>query len=250
MEGRIEGAVNNRFYDELGERWYKAKDDPIALLRAESRSRVKWIVGKIKNAFADQPVRVLDVGCGAGFLSNELSREGFALTGLDSSDRSLAVARLHDTTGAVEYELGDASNLPYPYCTFEVACAMDFLEHVDEPLEIIREITRVLKPGGLFFFHTFNRNLLSYLIVIKGVEWFVKNTPHNMHVLKFFIKPSELRAMCNESGLTVAELRGFGPRVGQGAFWRMLCTGVVEDDLEFEFKRSKLTGYTGLAVKR
>jgi 2-polyprenyl-6-hydroxyphenyl methylase/3-demethylubiquinone-9 3-methyltransferase len=248
MEGHVETAVNSRFFDDLGERWYRAKDDPIALLRAESRARKEWIVREIRSRFAHGSVRVLDVGCGAGFLSNELAREGFVVTGLDLSENSLVVASRHDTTGAVTYEVADAYSLPYRDASFEVACAMDFLEHVAEPARVIGEIGRVLSPRGLFFFHTFNRNPLSYLVVIKGVEWFVRNTPNDLHVLKFFIKPSELRAMCWQNGLAITGLRGFGPKVGR-AFWHMLLTGIIEDDFEFEFKKSTLMGYTGLAVK-
>lgn len=249
MEGRLETGINQQIYQELGERWYTAKDDPVALLRAEARARNKWIAEEIQKAFADGQVSVLDVGCGAGFLSNDLARRGLLVTGLDTSESSLAVAKQHDKTHSVSYELGDAYKLPCPAAAFEVICAMDFLEHVSEPPLVIREISRVLKPQGQFFFFTFNRNLLSYLVVIKGVEWFVRNTPRDLHVLKFFIKPSELRAMCDENGLSITSLSGFGPKINQRAFWRMLRTGIVEDDFEFEFKKSTLMGYIGLAVK-
>lgn len=250
MEERLEGAVNNQIYHELGERWYTAKDDPVALLRAESRSRNPWLVEEIRKAFSGEGIQILDVGCGAGFLSNELARQGFAVTGLDASESSLEVAKEYDTTGTVKYELGDAYQLPYAEESFEVACAMDFLEHVEEPAKVVSEISRVLKPGGRFFFHTFNRNLLSYLVVIKGVEWFVKNTPRDLHVLRLFIKPSELRAMCEANALRVTSLKGFAPKVTKRAFWRMLRTGLVDNDFEFEFTKSALTGYAGLAVKQ
>ena len=73
----------------------------------------------------------------------------------------------------------DAFALPFPHQSFDVICAMDFLEHVEMPEQIIRNSARLLRPNGLFFFHTFNRNLLSYVVVIKGVEWCVPNTPAN-----------------------------------------------------------------------
>ena len=249
MEERHDGAVNNEIYDELGKRWYTAKDDPIALLRAESRTRNGWIVREIHKAFPDQRVAVLDVGCGAGFLSNELARQGFLVTGLDASENSLRIAKQYDTTHTVRYEPGDAYHLPFANESYEVACAMDFLEHVEEPAKVIKEIARVLKPRGLFFFHTFNRNLLSYLFVIKGVEWFVRNTPDDLHVLRCFIKPAELRAMCEDSGLRLTSLQGFTPKINQRAFWHLLRTGLVEDNFEFEFTPSTLTGYAGFAVR-
>jgi 2-polyprenyl-6-hydroxyphenyl methylase / 3-demethylubiquinone-9 3-methyltransferase len=80
------------------------------------------------------------------------------------------------------------------------------------------------------------------------VEWFVKNTPPRLHELSHFIKPTELRAMCEESGLRVIELHGFVPRFNR-PFWRLLVTGVVADDFTFQFARNTLTGYIGIAVK-
>ena len=247
MESQV---VNNEVYHELGERWYKAKDDPIALLRAESRARNPWVVREINKHFVQSTARVLDVGCGAGFLANDLARHGFEVTGLDASENSLAVARHHDVTGKVIYQIGDAYYLPYADGSFETVCAMDFLEHVEKPERVIAEIGRVLKPGGLFFFHTFNRNLISWLIVIKGVEWVVKNTPRDLHVLKLFIKPDELKAMCERSGLQVESLQGFVPKIKQRAFWQMVMRGVVDDEFEFHFTKATLTGYTGFAIKK
>jgi 2-polyprenyl-6-hydroxyphenyl methylase/3-demethylubiquinone-9 3-methyltransferase len=249
MAERRQGAVNNDVYHALGERWYTAKDHPVALLRAEARTRNSWVLQEIHNVFLGRPMHVLDLGCGAGFLANALARHGVAVTGLDASASSLEVAKQHDTTRTVTYTLGDAYHLPYADASFEVVCAMDFLEHVEAPARVVQEAARVVKPQGLCFFHTFNRNVLSYLVVIKGVEWFVKNTPPNLHILKLFIKPAELRAMCAASGLRLTVLRGLAPKLTQPAFWRMLRTGMVADDFEFIFTKSRCTGYIGLATK-
>jgi 2-polyprenyl-6-hydroxyphenyl methylase / 3-demethylubiquinone-9 3-methyltransferase len=248
MDKTISIPVNNALYDELGERWYAANDDPVALLRAESRLRNPWVVERIRHEHGAAG-QVLDVGCGAGFLSNHLAREGFEVTGLDASQASLDVAARHDVTGKVSYVHGDALELPFAAASFDVVCAMDFLEHVEDPASVVAEIARVLKPGGVFFFHTFNKNALAWLVVIKGVEWFVKNTPKHMHVLRLFIKPSELSRMCAENGMSVALVHGSQPVVFSWAFWRMLLTRVVPKDFRFRFSNSTLLAYTGYAKR-
>ncbi len=241
--------VNNDFYDLYGERWYTAQDDPVGLLRAENRALHPWIVAEIRRVHPGKAIRVLDVGCGAGFLANELAQNGFKVIGIDASERSLEVARRHDRTGSVEYRSGDALGLLFPDKSFEVVCAMDFLEHIEQPAQVVSEAARVLAPGGLFFFHTFNRNLLSWLVVIKGVEWFVKNTPQDMHCLGLFIKPRELGRMCERAGLCIEYYRGMAPVVWKSAFWRMVLTGRVSDDFTFMFSRFTMAGYAGLAMK-
>lgn len=238
--------VNNAIYDVLGDRWYGAEDDPIALLRAESRHRNPWIAGQIEAAVTGRAARVLDVGCGAGFLANELGARGHQVVGIDAAVDGLAVAAAHDRTGLVAYGAGDATALPFDDGTFDAVCAMDLLEHVEEPARVIGEAARVLAPGGLFFFHTFDRSLLAWLIVIKGVEWFVANTPEDLHVWRLFIRPRELTAMAAASGLEIVDLRGSRPKFGR-AFWRMLRTGRVGDDFAFTFCRSTRLGYTGVA---
>jgi 2-polyprenyl-6-hydroxyphenyl methylase/3-demethylubiquinone-9 3-methyltransferase len=240
--------VNNGIYSELGARWYDAEDDPVALLRAEARLRNPWVAGKIAQELPGKSCAVLDMGCGGGFLSNHLATLGHRVIGLDEAKDSLEVAARHDATGTVRYDHGDATNLPYEAGAFDVVCAMDFLEHVENPERVVAEASRVLSPSGLFFFHTFNRNWLSWLVVIKGVEWFVKNTPEHMHVLHLFLKPAEIDTMCRRYGMATATVLGTRPRVGT-AFWTMLRTGSVPAEFEFTFTPSTRLGFTGYARK-
>jgi 2-polyprenyl-6-hydroxyphenyl methylase / 3-demethylubiquinone-9 3-methyltransferase len=243
-------SVNNEIYHHYGERWYTATNDPVAFLRSEARARNPWIISEISKRFSGKNIRILDIGCGAGFLANELALQGHTVTGLDASEPTLQVARRHDSTGSVEYCLGDACRMEFGDAVFDAVCAMDFLEHVEKPDIIVREVSRVLKPGGLFFFYTFNRNLLSWLIVIKGVELFVRNTPRDMHQLRYFIKPDELKLMCGESGLELIALRGMAPKVFQASFWKMLATGNIDDQFEFVFTPHTLMAYIGCAIRK
>ena len=235
-------SINNEWYADLGARWYTAQDTPIALLRAESRHRNPWIAAEIGTA----PCDVLDLGCGAGFLANYLGDHGHRVTGIDTTPENLTLARQYDRTGRVTYAVGDARALPFPDNSFDVVCAMDLLEHVDAPERLIAEAGRVLRPSGLLFFHTFNRNWLANLIVIKGVELFVKNTPKDLHVLRMFLTPDEVAAMLRARDFELIELRGSRPRF-RWPLWRMLLTGKVGDDFAFTFTPSTKLGFTGVA---
>lgn len=246
---KAEPKVNNNIYNTYGDRWYEADDDPVALLRAESKTKTPWIIQCIKNHGLLTPAtKVLDVGCGAGFLSNALALQNLKVTGVDLSEESLKVAAKYDSTKTVYYQTADAYALPFADATFDVLTAMDFLEHVERPNEIIKEFSRVLKPNGLFIFHTFNRNLLAHLVIIKLVEWIVKNTPKHLHVIHLFIKPQEMIGYCHGAGMTTKNMMGIRPVLSTIPI-KNLWTGLVPKTLRFEFTKSLLLSYIGYAVK-
>ncbi len=239
--------INNSFYDTYGEQWYSAWDNPVAILRAENKAKFPWILNHLRELCSPHAA-ILDVGCGGGFLSNELARQGYSVTGIDKSPESIRTAGLHDSTGKVQYLIADAYELPFPNESFDVITAMDFLEHVDRPQDVIAEFSRVLKPKGYFFFHTFNRNPISHLVAIKLLEWFIKNTPKNMHVINLFIKPKELKEYCERAQMRVLESVGIRPVISS-IDWKMVRTGVVSKHLEFKLTKRKLISYIGIAKK-
>jgi 2-polyprenyl-6-hydroxyphenyl methylase/3-demethylubiquinone-9 3-methyltransferase len=240
------GRVNNAFYETLNENWYEECQHPIALLRAENALRNPWIEQTLRTQVSPG-ASILDIGCGGGMLTNYLAERGYKVHGIDLSPSSLEVAKARDRTRNVHYECADATALPFQDGSFDAVCAMDLLEHVESPENVIAEASRVLKKGGLFFFHTFNRNALSWLVVIKGVEWFVKGTPPHMHVYRLFLKPKELERICSANALKVIEWKGVRPALSCSAFWKMLGTRAVKPDFRFTFTRSLATGYSGFA---
>lgn len=242
-----QALINNDFYDHLKDGWYHESNHPVALLRAENQIRNPWIINTI-NTRIRTFAKVLDVGCGAGFLCNPLAINGHDVTGIDLSKESLLTAERFDETKKVKYLYGNALDLPFEDSSFDVVCAMDILEHVDDPKKLIQEASRVLKEKGLFFFHTFNKNFLSYLMVIKGVEWFVENTPKNMHVYHLFLTPEKVSSLCKMVHLQVDTLLGLRPKFHL-PFIKMIFTKKVPSDFSFVFSKSLLTGYCGIAKK-
>jgi 2-polyprenyl-6-hydroxyphenyl methylase / 3-demethylubiquinone-9 3-methyltransferase len=244
----LKPQINNDYYNHLHDQWYTADADPIAVLRAEQNVKNPWVEQRIYNHFKTSDLKILDVGCGGGFLTNHLAKRFSDITGLDSSSSSLVVAKQNDVSQKVKYVVGDALQLPFDNQSLDVVCAMDFLEHVDQPQLVINECARILKPNGLFFFHTFNRNWISWLIVIKFMEWFVPNTPKNLHVLHLFIKPSELNEMMRSQNLRSLEWTGLGPRFNL-AFIKSLFKRRVTADFSFKTGKSLTLGYMGYSKK-
>lgn len=241
--------INNAFYDQLEERWYSDTHHPIALLRRENAARNPWIL-KTVQVRKGARLKILDVGCGGGFLTNALAKEGHQVTGIDLSLGSLRIAKDRDETKNVSFLEGDARQLPFISKSFDVVCAMDLLEHVEEPSRVIKEAARVLKPGGLFFFHTFNRNWLSRLIIIQGLKWWLPDSPPDLHVYPLFIKPSELKEWCRSSLLEIEEMHGLVPRLFSISFLKSFIRHYVDEKMEFRFSRSLKTGYLGYAISK
>ena len=239
-------TINNQFYDDLKEEWYYREDHPIALLRQENKIRNPWILSVLENYFPGQKLKVLDIGCGGGFLTHELAKKHHVF-GVDLSTESLKIAKAFDVTQSINYQKQDAMQLEFEDKQFDAVFAMDLLEHVPHPEKVIQEAKRVLKKGGLFFFHTFNRNWLSYLLIIKGVELFVPHAPKEMHVYSLFIKPKELKEMLKNNNFQIEDLKGFGPKILSYGIVDLLWQKKVTSRFQFQFSSSCLTGYIGFA---
>lgn len=242
--------VNNNIYKDIGDHWYNS-NNYVALLRQESQTRDPWVLAKIKTYFKDSisNIKILDVACGGGFLSNYLAKNNLNVTGIDLYPEALEVAKKHDSTHSVKYLQADAYKLPFENEQFDCICMMDFLEHIDDIPRVIKESSRVLKKNGLIFFHTFNRNFLSWLIAIKGVEWFVKETPKNLHVHHLFLKPKELIEFFNIFDFELVEMIGVRPEFSWKRLLRLLLNGQINEDFKFKISQSLTIGFMGFVKK-
>jgi len=241
-------VVDNAFYDRLYEAWYDGSNVAMAILRKEAAFKNAWIRRQIADVLGSAPQSLLDVGCGGGFVSNDMAGHGHVVTGVDRSNSSLVVARDHDRTATARYVHGDAYRLPFADAAFSVVCAMDLLEHLDEPSRCLAEMGRVLKPGGLLFFQTYNRTLLSYVLFV----WGVNRTPGavaNTHVYRLFIPPERLRQQCADAGLQVRTFTGFKIALTWAALKTVFGRYDGIDRFRFELTPSLAGGYLGFAQK-
>jgi 2-polyprenyl-6-hydroxyphenyl methylase / 3-demethylubiquinone-9 3-methyltransferase len=207
--------VNNEIYRSQGHLWWDEE-------RSGALNLLRFVMNPVRTAYFRRAIehtrasggtwqKVLDVGCGGGYLSEEFAKLGFDVTGVDPAQESLECARRHAEQAAlpIAYVSGSGEQLPFDDASFDIVLCCDVLEHVDSPGRVLGEIARVLRPDGLFCYDTVNRTLASWLGVIKMMERWQPGP--NVHVWHKFIKPRELAAMMAEHGLDGRGLCGMAP---------------------------------------
>jgi len=138
---------------------------------------------------------VIDVGCGGGILSESLAKLGADVTGIDMGTEPLNVAKLHalETGLSINYQKITAEEKAIESAnTFDMVTCMEMLEHVPDPASVIQACSTLVKPGGLVFFSTLNKNIKSYLLAILAAEKILKLVPDGTHDHDKFIRPSQL----------------------------------------------------------
>jgi 2-polyprenyl-6-hydroxyphenyl methylase/3-demethylubiquinone-9 3-methyltransferase len=188
------------------ERWWDP-DGEFKTLHAINPLRVQFI--RAMTALEGQ--RVVDVGCGGGILSEGLARCGAEVLGIDLSADLLDVADLHGLESGVPvaYRKISAEALAAEQPgAFDLVTCMEMLEHVPNPASIVNACARLVKPGGMVFFSTLNRNLKAYLLAIVGAEYLLRMIPKGTHDYATFIRPSELVRWGRQSGLDLISMEG------------------------------------------
>jgi 2-polyprenyl-6-hydroxyphenyl methylase/3-demethylubiquinone-9 3-methyltransferase len=205
--------ADNALFDSLSDSWWSENG---------YFNMLKWFINPwrlpyFKAVVAEKGIdpcntRVLDVGCGGGLLAEEIASMGFAVTGIDQSEKSIDVARLHSRLSglAIDYRSGSAERLPFENGTFGLVTCCDVLEHLGSWELALCEIARVLRRGGILFYDTINRTALSKLIFIKITqEWKITRiAPGNLHAWEMFIKPPELLRSLKKQGFENRDLVG------------------------------------------
>jgi 2-polyprenyl-6-hydroxyphenyl methylase/3-demethylubiquinone-9 3-methyltransferase len=211
--------IDNDIYSVQSDQWWQP-DSPFYQMKVSfNPARVGYARRVLFDGLKIDPrgKKALDVGSGGGYLSEEIARLGFDVTGVDPSAESVKAATEHAGASglAIRYDLGAGESLPYGGDSFDVVLCCDVLEHVRDVPKVIAEIARVLKPGGVFCYDTFNRTILTKLAIIKiSQEWKLWSfLPPNLHVWRMFIRPRELRSLLRLNHLEWREHRGLVPNM-------------------------------------
>jgi 2-polyprenyl-6-hydroxyphenyl methylase/3-demethylubiquinone-9 3-methyltransferase len=241
--------VNNAFYDTLDDAWFEGDEHAVALLRAESAIKVRYTLEVLRRSGIDPGASVLDVACGAGLVAHPLAERGYRVTGIDLAAGAVEVAQRRAPAGAdAHFRVGDAYATGEDDASHDAVLLLDMLEHVERPAEVFREAARVVRPGGVVVFHTFNRTPAAWALAIHGMKVVARDTPPHVHVYRLFIKPAELRRMALEAGLRVMETRGVRVVPDRALFWSVLSRR-VHPAFSFTFTRSLAVGYAGYGVR-
>jgi 2-polyprenyl-6-hydroxyphenyl methylase/3-demethylubiquinone-9 3-methyltransferase len=256
-------SVDNGVYERLGGSWW----DEASLLNILHGSVTPGRFAYFRDVLTRQfgagvaGLRVVDIGCGGGFLAEEFAALGCQVTGVDPSPASVGAARAHAAGRDLHigYRVGAGEELPFPDAAFGVACCCDVLEHVSDPDRVISETARVLRPGGLYLFDTLNRTLKSRLLAVKVMqEWpLTRLTDVAIHDWDMFITPAELAGILERHGLAPGEMTGLGARARPLALLRgyasarlgRITYGELSRRLDVGQVSSTAVSYMGFATK-
>ena len=215
-ESTVDTAEVERF-SRLAADWWNPRG-PMAALHKFNPLRLAYIRDQAAARFARDPkrldclngLRLLDIGCGGGLLSEPLARIGAEVVGADPAGNNIEVGKLHAAKAGVtvDYRCTTAEALADAGERFDIVLAMEVVEHVADVALFVRRCAEMVKPGGLLVAATINRTLKSFALAIVGAEYVLRWLPRGTHQWDKFVTPNELEAALEKSGLRVIDERG------------------------------------------
>ncbi len=203
-------------FSNLADEWWdvKGKFKPLHLFNPV---RIEYILDNIKIHFNIQNkkglllnnLKVLDIGCGGGLISEPLARLGADVTGIDASEKNIKVAQIHAKQNNLNIRYLNSSPEKFnEFENFDIILNLEIVEHVENVKLYIESCHKLLKKNGLMFTATINRTLVSYLKAIIGAEYVLRWLPIGTHDWNKFIKPEELEKKLYDENFKTIDIKG------------------------------------------
>lgn len=204
-------------FDALAEDWWD-EHGPMAPLHKLNPVRLAYIRDRIcahsgRSAEGRTPLRdlrIIDIGCGGGLLSEPLARMGAEVTGIDLAPAHIEGARRHagEAGLAIDYRIASIDDLRSEGSGFDLVCAMEVIEHVPDQPAFLKAAAGLVKPGGALVMATLNRTVRSFALGIVAAEYVLGWLPKGTHSWPRFVRPSEAARALRQGGLEVSDLTG------------------------------------------
>lgn len=205
------------FYSRMADTWWDKKG-PFWPLHNLNELRVRYILDKLCQHYDRDPndalplkgLRLLDVGCGGGILSESMARYGADVTGIDVVEKNIRIAELHAQSESlsIDYRLCTVAELAEQGMQYDVVLNMEVVEHVADVAAFMRDCCRMTGESGVMFVATINRTLKSWLFAIVGAEYILRWLPRGTHRWGWFRTPAEIEKLLERSGLSISDLTG------------------------------------------
>ena len=216
-QSTVDPAEIEKFQAMAAEWWDEnGKFKPLHMLNP---CRLDYITSQIAGEFdrdlkSPEPfrgLRILDIGCGGGLLSEPMARLGADVVGADAAEGNVPVAQVHAEQSGLKIDNRHttAENMAAAGEQFDVVLNMEVVEHVASPIDYLIACRTLLKPGGLHICSTLNRNPKSFMMAIVGAEHVMRWLPKGTHEWSKFITPDELFDLLHKAGLTAVDRKGF-----------------------------------------
>ena len=203
-------------FSSLAEEWWdvKGKFKPLHMFNP---IRIEYITQMIRKHFkiSDKKInpfkelKILDIGCGGGLISEPMARLGANVTGIDASEKNIKIAKIHSKENNLEINyINSSPERLKEKEEFDIILNLEIIEHVEDVNLYIDSCSKLLKKGGLMFTATLNRTVVSYIKAIVGAEYILRWLPIGTHDWNKFIRPEELEKKLSNANFKTKEIKG------------------------------------------